>query len=135
MPLLDSVIDALKKIKEETEKNKEFFGNCYDNRFEEFVFVREDGYIITPGSASRGFNALAKKYGMKKIRFHDIRHTTAQLLLKEGWSMKHIQRWLRHSDMQTTAKFYVDTDAEELQKVAKDVYKIYNVSEDSEEDA
>ena len=132
MPLLDSVIDALKKIKEETEKNKEFFGNCYDHRFEEFVFVRPDGYIITPRNATLEFKKLAQKYGMKEIRFHDIRHTTAKLLLKEGWSMKHIQRWLRHSDMQTTAKFYADTDEEELLKVAEDIDKMYNISEKSE---
>ena len=46
--------------------------------------------------------------------------------------MKHIQRWLRHSDMQTTAKFYADTDEEELLKVAEDIDKMYNISEKSE---
>ena len=54
---------------------------------------------------------------MKHIRFHDIRHTTATLLLKEGWSIKHIQEWLRHSDPATTAKFYVHPDDKEKQKV------------------
>jgi len=38
-------------------------------------------------------------------------------LLKEGWSIKHIQEWLRHSDPATTAKFYVHTDDKEKQKV------------------
>ena len=50
MPLLDSVVELLKEIKAETERNKELFGNCYDKRFEDFVFVRPDGYIITPTS-------------------------------------------------------------------------------------
>lgn len=117
MPLLDSVVELLKEIKAETERNKELFGNCYDKRFEDFVFVRPDGYIITPTYVSSHFSQFLKKIGMKHIRFHDIRHTTATLLLKEGWSIKHIQEWLRHSDPATTAKFYVHPDDKEKQKV------------------
>ena len=117
MPLLDSVVELLKEIKAETERNKELFGNCYDKRFEDFVFVRPDGYIITPTYVSSHFSQFLKKIDMKHIRFHDIRHTTATLLLKEGWSIKHIQEWLRHSDPATTAKFYVHPDDKEKQKV------------------
>lgn len=117
MPLLDSVCDLLKEIKVETERNKELFGNCYDKRFEEYVFVRPDGYIITPTYVSSHFSHLLKKFDMRKVRFHDIRHTTATLLLKQDWSIKHIQEWLRHSDPSTTAKFYVDVDEEERARV------------------
>jgi len=117
MPLLDSVCDLLKEIKAETERNKEMFGNCYDKRFEEYVFVRPDGYIITPTYVSGHFSHLLKKLDMRHIRFHDVRHTTATLLLKQGWSIKHIQEWLRHSDPATTAKFYLDPDNEEKKKV------------------
>lgn len=117
MPLLDSVCEILKELKTETEKNKELFGNCYDKRFEEFVFVRPDGYIITPSYLTSHFPILLKNLNMKRIRFHDIRHTTATLLLKDGWSIKHIQEWLRHSDPATTAKFYVEVDEKEKQKV------------------
>ena len=69
---------------------------------------------------------LPKSLDMKKIRFHDVRHTTATLLLKEGWSIKHIQHWLRHSDAQTTAKFYLHTDEEELARVGEGVADMYN---------
>lgn len=117
MPLLDSVYDLLKEIKNETEQHKELFGNCYDKRFEEYVFVRPDGYIITPTYVSSHFSHLLKKFDMRKVRFHDIRHTTATLLLKQGWSIKHIQEWLRHSDPTTTAKFYVDVDEKERARV------------------
>lgn len=117
MPLLDSVCDLLKEIKAETEQNRELFGNCYDTRFEEYVFVRQDGYIITPTYVTSHFPDLLKKLDMRHIRFHDIRHTTATLLLKEGWSIKHIQEWLRHSDPSTTAKFYADVDDKERKRV------------------
>ena len=126
MPLLDVVIDTLKKIKEQTEEYRKMFGNCYDNRFSDYVFVRPDGYIITPSYVSSHFPILLRNLDMKRIRFHDVRHTTATLLLKEGWSIKHIQHWLRHSDAQTTAKFYLHTDEEELVRVGAGVEDMYN---------
>lgn len=127
MPLLDSVCDLLKEIKEETERYRELFGNCYDKRFKEFVFVRPDGYIITPTYVSSHFSQLLKKFDMRKVRFHDIRHTTATLLLKQGWSIKHIQEWLRHSDPSTTAKFYVDVDEKEKARVGLSLDEKYKL--------
>ena len=127
MPLLDSVCDLLKEIKEETDRYRELFGNCYDKRFKEFVFVRPDGYIITPTYVSSHFSQLLKKFDMRKVRFHDIRHTTATLLLKQGWSIKHIQEWLRHSDPSTTAKFYVDVDEREKARVGLSLDEKYKL--------
>ncbi len=126
MPLLDVVIDTLKQIKKQTEQYQELFGKCYDTRFSEYVFVRPDGYIITPSYVSCHFPILLRKLNMKRIRFHDVRHTTATLLLKEGWSIKHIKEWLRHSDAGTTAKFYLHTDKEELTRVAVGVEDMFS---------
>ena len=44
------------------------------------------------------------------IRFHDLRHTCASLLLKNGVPMKDIQEWLGHSDYNTTANIYAHLD-------------------------
>lgn len=43
---------------------------------------------------------------MRKIRFHDLRHSCASLLLANGVRMKEIQEWLGHSDFSTTANIY-----------------------------
>ena len=67
LSLYDTVIDGklnqdlFKFSKAETERNKELFGNCYDKRFEDFVFVRPDGYIITPTYVSSHFSQFLKK--------------------------------------------------------------------------
>lgn len=47
---------------------------------------------------------------MKKIRFHDLRHSCASLLLANGVPLKQIQEWLGHSDFSTTANIYAHLD-------------------------
>ena len=41
-----------------------------------------------------------------RIRYHDLRHSCASLLLANGVPMKQIQEWLGHSDFSTTANVY-----------------------------
>ena len=50
------------------------------------------------------------RHGLRHIRFHDLRHTCASLLLKNGVPMKQIQEWLGHSDFSTTANIYAHLD-------------------------
>ncbi|MBQ6171012.1 MAG: tyrosine-type recombinase/integrase [Clostridia bacterium] len=49
---------------------------------------------------------------MKKICFHDLRHSCASVLLAQGVPMKQIQEWLGHSDISTTSNIYSHLDAE-----------------------
>ena len=44
------------------------------------------------------------------MRFHDLRHSCASLLLANGVPLKHIQEWLGHSDFSTTANIYAHLD-------------------------
>jgi len=54
---------------------------------------------------------VLKRNNLKKIRFHDLRHSCASLLVAQGVSMKLIQEWLGHSDMNTTANIYSHLDS------------------------
>ena len=54
---------------------------------------------------------FTKKHNLKEIRFHDLRHSCASVLLAQGVPMKQIQEWLGHSDMGTTANIYSHLDA------------------------
>lgn len=51
-----------------------------------------------------------KQYGMRDIRFHDLRHTCASLLVSLDVNMKAIQKYLGHSNMSTTADIYSHLD-------------------------
>ena len=47
---------------------------------------------------------------MRQIRYHDLRHSCASLLLANGVPMKQIQEWLGHSAFSTTANIYAHLD-------------------------
>ena len=60
---------------------------------------------------SEHFGVILRQHQLPKIRFHDLRHSCASLLLSNGVPMKMIQDWLGHSDMGTTANIYSHIDA------------------------
>ena len=59
---------------------------------------------------SNSFCKLLREKGLRHIRLHDLRHSCASLLLKNGVPMKQIQEWLGHSDISTTSNIYAHLD-------------------------
>lgn len=68
------------------------------------------GKLLRPNFVTEYFAYLIEKYNLKKIRFHDLRHTCASPLLANGVPMKQIQIWLGHSTFSTTADIYAHLD-------------------------
>jgi integrase len=54
----------------------------------------------------RDFWPLLKQVGLRRIRFHDLRHTFATLLIDQGESPKYIQAQLGHASIQATMDRY-----------------------------
>ena len=65
---------------------------------------------MRPNYLTEYFPKYIAKHGKPKMRFHDLRHTFASLLLANGVPLKHIQEWLGHSDFTTTANIYAHLD-------------------------
>ena len=63
---------------------------------------------------STAFRKLLENNGLRSIRFHDLRHSCASMMLANGVAMKQIQEWLGHSDFSTTANIYQHFDPQEL---------------------
>ena len=110
LPLVKPVRDRLIKLKEEQKENRRLCGRYYNRDYLEYVCVNEVGELIKPNYVTVFFPKLLDENGLRRIRFHDLRHTCASLLLANGVSMKQIQEWLGHSDYSTTANIYAHLD-------------------------
>lgn len=62
---------------------------------------------------------MLSKIGLKHIRFHDLRHSCASLLLAKDIKIKAIQEWLGHSCFSTTANLYAHLDSKSKQESAE----------------
>ncbi|MFR6644353.1 MAG: tyrosine-type recombinase/integrase [Acutalibacteraceae bacterium] len=108
--LIGSFRDYFQKVKEAQELNKKVCGNCYNYEYDGYVFVNELGERMRPNYLTEYFPKYIAKHGMPKMRFHDLRHSCASLLLANGVPLKQIQEWLGHSDFSTTANIYAHLD-------------------------
>ncbi|KOV57494.1 tyrosine-type recombinase/integrase [Streptomyces sp. MMG1121] len=70
------------------------------------VFTRPDGHPIEPATLTRHFNALLRDARLRPIRFHDLRHSTATLLLEQGVELVVIKELLGHAHIGVTATVY-----------------------------
>lgn len=106
LPLIPEIKDALVEHKKKIENNKKLCGNSYMKEYKDYIFVDSIGKIFRPEYITDHFSLLLKKQNLRHIRFHDLRHSCASLLLANGVPMKAIQEWLGHPTYSTTANFY-----------------------------
>ena len=70
------------------------------------VFPSGIGTPLLGGNLNRAFKATLQRAGLPSIRFHDLRHTCATLLLRQGVNPKYVQELLGHSDISITLNVY-----------------------------
>ena len=110
LPLIGSFREYFLQVKEAQELNKKVCGNCYNHEYDGFVFVDELGERMRANYLTSAFPKFLEDHGLRRMRFHDLRHSCASLLLANGVPLKHIQEWLGHSDFTTTANIYAHLD-------------------------
>jgi integrase len=75
-------------------------------RISGLVFQTSNGTPISPRNLVRHFKKMLNKAGLPNIRFHDLRHTAATLLLSQGVHPKVVQEMLGHSQINLTLDTY-----------------------------
>ena len=110
LPLVPYFHEKLLAVKAQQERNQKLCGRSYNREFLEYICVDDIGDRFKPNYITSQFPRLLERNGFRKIRFHDLRHSCASLLLASGVPMKHIQEWLGHSDFSTTANIYAHLD-------------------------
>ncbi|MPM08402.1 Tyrosine recombinase XerC [bioreactor metagenome] len=107
-PLLPLIRKMLLKRRSKQAEYRLLYGNEYKES--EYVFTWPDGRSLLPDYVTRKFSEELQKHMLPQIRFHDLRHTTASLLIAQGFQLKDIQEWLGHGDIGTTANIYGHLD-------------------------
>ena len=107
-PLTAEALEIFRNAKREEEQNRKAFGSEYQAN--SYVFKWPDGHPYSPDYISHRFNDLLKKHNLPHIRFHELRHSCASMLIAMGFTLKDVQEWLGHSDVKMTANIYAHLD-------------------------
>lgn len=110
LPLIPRMEKELLEHKEKIEKNMQYFGKGYNMKFLDYVFVHENGDLVLPDCLTHNMLKIIRRFNLKPIRLHDLRHSCASIMIRNGVQMKQIQEWLGHSNFSTTADVYSHLD-------------------------
>jgi integrase len=98
------VVDVLKRHRLKQLEKRIAAGAAWVDR--DLVFPGDHGDFLISDTLLRRFHRLLEQIGLPRIRFHDLRHSAATLLLSMGVQMKVIQELLGHSSINITADIY-----------------------------
>ena len=126
LPLPNPVFEMLKEEKEKQELYQKLFKESYNHKYDDYVCVNQLGELIRPSYVTQHFSDLLKKYGMRHIRFHDLRHTFASILIGQNVQLINVSNFLGHSDIATTANIYAHLDKASKQTSANIITDIFN---------
>lgn len=101
MPAL--LVEALREHRADQQRSQALQGDAWEDRG--LVFPREDGSIWKPEQFSDAYFAFTRKIGVR-VRFHDLRHSHASQLLRQGVPVKVVSERLGHSDVTITLNLY-----------------------------
>ena len=118
-PMSDTVREKLLAWREVQKRNRKICGNCYNMEDIDYVFTDEMGNRFKPRYIEDAFPKLLERNGLRKIRFHDLRHTCASLMHKKGLSPKEVQDYLGHSTVSVTLNIYTHLDWSSKENAAK----------------
>lgn len=116
IPIPGDLVTELKKVSHQHKANRLAFGAGYDQRG--FVCAWEDGRPLEPVWVGKEWRSIIKddkqRSEKKKtdrhipdgVRFHDLRHTHATILLSQGVNLKIVQERLGHESIATTGDIY-----------------------------
>jgi integrase len=104
---VDMSDDLLTELSDLKRHRKEEWLSRGENEIPEWVFCNREGNPVDMHNVkNRQFFKCLEKAGLRRMRFHDLRHTHASLLIQDGQSLKYVSDQLGHSSIKMTADVY-----------------------------
>jgi integrase len=100
MPLFPEVSVYLKDLQRQQRQMQAMLKKAYHKN--DAVCKWDDGRLVSPDYVTHRFKELLEKYGLPPLTFHQLRHSSASLLINNGYSLKEVQEWLGHADIKST---------------------------------
>jgi integrase len=91
----------------------------------DLIFTNRTGGPIEPVNLHRAYKRLLTKAGLPSIRFHNLRHSAASLMLTQGVPIKTIQEILGHSSIAVTSGFYAHLDEQLKREAAEAMDRVF----------
>ena len=104
VPISAPIRHVLIEQREHQNQNKEQYWENYHRS--DYVCTKDDGSILDPSTISSRFGQILARDKIPHVRFHDLRHTAASLLIMEGVDLKTVSEILGHSSISITADVY-----------------------------
>lgn len=105
MPLVPLVCKAIVEACERQAYYRKKLGSLYHLEDRHYLCKDEQGCLLKPGYVTQRHAALIEQHGLPHIRFHDLRHSCATLLLAQKVPLDRIKEWLGHSNIEMTMRY------------------------------
>ncbi len=121
----NTILLELQKLKDKQQEHKDLLGDAYKK--DNLVCCYNDGSYFNPATFSGLFLKALRRYKLEEIRFHDLRHTNATLMLKHNIPAKVASERLGHSGIGITLDLYSHVMKEMQEEAANKIEKaIFN---------
>jgi integrase len=117
LELAPATVASLRRQKARQAEVRLAAGDLWQDR-DRLVFTDELGRSLRPSSVSHAFSAALGRLGLPHVRFHDLRHGLASLLLAQGVPLKVVSDTLGHSGIAITADTYAHLSREQRREAA-----------------
>ena len=128
--LSDRAVAALLTWQFQQGQEREEWGDAYQDSGR--VFTYENGRQLRPGYPSKLFELMVEKLGLPHMRFHDLRHFHASLMLASGQDMAIVSKSMGHSNSQITRDLYAHMVGDAAHNAAEGASSLLPMSKKSQ---
>ena len=120
--LPSSAVVALREHRRRQLERRLVLGSAWHET--DLVFGRGDGQVLHPNVVHATFRCLVDRLGLPRIRFHDLRHTAATLMLADGVHPKVVQERLGHATISMALDRYSHVTMDMQREAAERIEKL-----------